>query len=541
MIVLVRKERKMAMRKMKKIAAMILAIALTLMCFGCGKKTTENTSTQPSGQDSATAGVSSAKEAGENAFSVAIGENMTELHPLNQATLPGKAVMDMVYDTLVSSDHEGEYTPMLATKWEISEDGKVWTFWLRDDVIFHNGEEFTSADVVNTFNILLESPDTLTCSTQYWTNLEGVAAVDTYTVELHLNAEMASGIVLMGIANTYIIPDEAYAEYGENMFTDQLMYGSGPWIFDEWVDGQYVHLLKNANYWGAHDSAYSEFYMRFITEAATAINAHLSGTVNAYVTTGGIDPDLVSLYDSYDASIDVFQKSCGTFYYIGMQCAGAFQDLKIRQAFEAAIDREAIMKALFGDGELPSSILTDTCFGYDPELKNYVYDSDTARKYLMESSYDGSEIILSSNTATKKAETILLAMSEMLNDVGFNTKVSIVEGATLLEMRSTGEYDAFLVTWSHNFGDPYMFLNQRVLLDVHHTNYRNDRVNELIEASSEETDDIARAEEIREAIRLMREDSAPYYPIFAVDRGVTGVDIFSDGIFSFRNVSYLAS
>ena len=165
----------------------------------------------------------------------------------------------------------------------------------------------------------------------------------------------------------------------------------------------------------------------------------------------------------------------------------------------------------------------------------------------MESSYDGSEIILSSNTATKKAETILLAMSEMLNDVGFNTKVSIVEGATLLEMRSTGEYDAFLVTWSHNFGDPYMFLNQRVLLDVHHTNYRNDRVNELIEASSEETDDIARAEEIREAIRLMREDSAPYYPImliksiFAVDRGVTGVDIFSDGIFSFRNVSYLAS
>lgn len=547
------------MKNTKRKIALLLVLAMILSLFTACSNQSENNLAETD-EDEQTSNVPETNEKTEavteavtpeapasKTFSVAVGENMTELHPLNQATLPGKAAMFMVYDTLVASDHEGAYTPMLATDWDVSDDGKVWTFNLRNDVSFHNGEPFNSADVVNTFEILLANPDTLVCSTQYWTNLDSVSAVDEDTVEIHLFNEMAAGVFLMGCANTYIIPDEAYAEYGDSMFTNQQLWGTGPWLFDEWVDGQYVHMLKNEEYWGDLDSYYSEFYMRFITEPSTAVNAHLSKTVNAYVTTGGIDPDLLSLYDGYEDEIDVFEKSCGTFYYIGMQCAGAFKDKNVRLAFEHAIDRETIMVALFGDGQVPSSFIPESCFGYDESLENYVYDPEAAKQYLADSSYDGSEIVLSSNTATKKADTILLAMSEMLNEVGFNTSVSIVEGATLLDMRSTGEYDAFMVTWSHNFGDPFMFLNQRVLQDAHHTNYKNDKVSALIEASAVESDEAPREQQIKDLVKLMREDAAPYYPVvlinstFAVDMGVTGVDIFSDGIFDFRNIDYTVS
>jgi len=537
------------MKGIKKFSAYMLAVAMLLtLLSGCGNTTSGNAAA-PNSTDAPTPAATPTEQgdAPGKTFSVAIGENMTELHPLNQATLPGKAICFMVYDTLVDGDHAGNYTPLLAKDWSISEDGRTWTFHLRDDVVYHNGEPFTSADVETTFQLLLDNPDTMITATQYWANLESVNAIDDYTVEITLSEAVAAGIVLMGFANTFIIPDEAYAELGESLFTDQLMYGTGPWIFDEWIDGQYVHLTKNPDYWGGADSYYEDFYMRFILEASTAINAHLSGAVNAYVTTGGVDPDLVSLYNGYEDKIDLFTKSCGTLEYIGLQCGGAFQDKNIRLAFEHAIDRESIMNAIFGGGALPNSILTESCFGYDPELENYVYDPELAREELENSSYDGSEIELASNAATAKSETVLLAISEMLNKVGFNTKVSIVEGATLMDMRSTGDYDAFMVAWSHNFGDPYMFLNQRVMMDAHHTNYRNDRVNELIQASSTETDDAVRQQEIRELVRLMREDAGPYFPVivinstFATDKGVSGVDIYSDGIFHFRNVDYSAS
>lgn len=84
------------------------------------------------------------------------------------------------------------------------------------------------------------------------------------------------------------------------------MYGTGPWIFDEWVDGAYTHYLKNEDYWNkaVYDSKFEDMYVRYILESSSAIAAHLSGEVDAYVPSNGIDVELLSQYEGYD-NIDV--------------------------------------------------------------------------------------------------------------------------------------------------------------------------------------------------------------------------------------------
>ena len=89
---------------------------------------------------------------------------------------------------------------------------------------------------------------------------------------------------------TFCFPNEAYEEYGDQLWLDQIMIGTGPWVWDEWVDGQYLHLTKNPDYWkkDEYDPYYEEFYMRFLTEESSAIAAQLAGDIDAYISVGGI-------------------------------------------------------------------------------------------------------------------------------------------------------------------------------------------------------------------------------------------------------------
>jgi ABC-type transport system substrate-binding protein len=511
---------------MKKLFVVLLAFVLFSVVVACSKK------------DSAGA---EAESVAKKVVNVALSENLLVLDPHNQSNIVGQVVCDMCFDALVRSDHGGNYTPALATEWVTSTDGLTWSFKLRQGVKFHDGEAFNADDVVTTFQRLIDNRGSLMIASTSWPLLESVTKTGEYSVDIKMKEPY--GAMLLGLESTYIIPNEAFARHGEKLFTDQIETGTGAWVFKEWVDGQFVRYEKNKDYWEGNNSQYDEVYLRFIMEPSTAIAGQLAGDIDAYIPSGGIVSDLISLYDGH-GDIELIRFDSGSQMYMGFQCGpnSVFSDPNVRKAFSAAIDRQAIIDNILGGGALTSGPIPQGAQGFDPTTPVYEYDAVAARSLLASSSYNGQPIKLSSNVATKKAEEQLLAVSGMINSIGFNSTIEVVESATLMDMRTTGKYDVFLVFVVHQGGDPYTFLNFRILNDAHHSNYRNETLNQMIRASNAELDQAKRSKLLSEVNAVVRNEYAPMIMlartelIYAINKGITGIDYYGDGYYFFRRI-----
>ena len=174
--------------KPKKFLSMLLIMAVVMSMAACGSGGS-GTSGSGNGLSGETDG---AGTAGENATDASMPDKRlviadagvtVRLDPMYVADQYGFFYANMIYDCLVESDHQGNYEPSLAESWEVSEDGKSWTFKLREGVKFQNGQDFTSADVVCSFQRVLDHQD---CNMyiDHWNDLESVKAVDDYTVEI---------------------------------------------------------------------------------------------------------------------------------------------------------------------------------------------------------------------------------------------------------------------------------------------------------------------------------------------------------------------
>lgn len=535
---------------MKKIISMLLVIVmLAAMAAGCANGEKGNTPTNANGSTTPTS--ASANQPGKTqskTVSIAISENLFDLDPLNSNSLPARINTFNVFEPLLEFDHKGtsgEFTNCLATDYSVDETGCVWTFQLREGVKFHNGEDFTSADVVCTFQRLLDDKS-LSCANQFWPYLAAVEADGDYTVKITTSKPYAS--TLISVCYTPIIPDEAYAEKGMDLFLAGAMYGTGPWIFDEWVDGAYTHYLKNPDYWNKenYDSYYDDMYVRYILESSSAIAAHLSGEVDAYVPSNGIDTGLLSQYSGYD-NIKLTAIDTGTFNYFGFNCAtGAFADENCRMAFEYAIDRQTICNTIYGGAaKVPNSVVLDCVPGYDPDLEPYTYDPEKAKEYLAKSSYDGHEIVLYSSTGLNLSEEALLAVSAMLNEVGFNTSVSVVEGATFTSLRKAAEYEVFLINDMTVGGDLAKYIAQKITGDSHKHGLKDEQLMQIAEGVLTTIDADARAELLTQYAHRMREIAAPHSILaqfnctYAINDGVTGIDLWTDGTFGFKYVDHV--
>lgn len=523
------------MSKYSRILIAFMVLAMLIACVPADQKPVE---TEVVSATEASGGNDQMTKEEPKVVTLAISENAITLDPLDINNLGSHIIIDFVYEPLVLRTTEATYKPWLAESWEFSDDGTEWTMHLREGVKWHNGDDFTSADVVTTFQRLLDHKDELACAITNWKNLVGVEAIDDLTVKIILSD--ASAATLLSFAYTRIIPAKAFAEHGLNLFTDQIMTGTGAWLWDKWVDGQYAHFYKNENYWNKEefDSYYDEAYVRHVLEASTAVAGHLSGDLNANISVGGINKDLLSLYEGSEDRIQLLTIDTSGYQYLGLQLkeGSPFTDINTRKAFDYAIDRQSIVDNVLGGGLVPRSIMTKGTLGYDESLPEYEFNPELAKEYLAKSTYAGEPIVLSSNTSTLKSEEILLAISDMVNQVGFNTTINIVENATLLDMRKSGNYDVFMVSTMHDGGEPSLnVLTNRILNDVHHSSYVNEELNELIRVSNKNLDLVSRLEQLKEIGKMIRDESAPHLPIaqlqatYAADWGITGLDLFPDG------------
>lgn len=343
-----------------------------------------------------------------------------------------------VYEGLTRIDETGRVLPGLAKSWEISEDGRTYTFFLRENVRFSDGTTFEAADVRFSFE-RNAAPDSTNPRRSYFTQIERIETPDNGTVVLRL-AE-PSGLFLFNLAESasvVVAPESADA----NGLTP---VGTGPFRFGSWAPGESVTLTRNPLFRSAGEVALDGVIFRFIGDAAAQVAALQAGDVDYLPILAAVESAAALAAD------DRFQVLIGSTEgetILALNHSRApFDDLRVRRALSHAIDRvEIIRGAMFGYGTPIGSHFAPHHPAYVDLTATYTHDPDRARELLSQAALpDGQtyKITLPPTTYAQRSGEII---ASQLADVGFEVELISVEWARWLEsVYGEANYDMTIV------------------------------------------------------------------------------------------------
>jgi peptide/nickel transport system substrate-binding protein len=376
----------------------------------------------------------------------------------------------MIYDTLVSVDHDYEYQPGgLAERWEVSEDGTTVTFYLKKGVTFHDGSEF-NAEVVKWWLELMVS-DVSTVAYMYNAITE-IEIIDDYTVALHMDGPFPALFYYLSGAWGLVMSQETYEELGSDEYATHPS-GTGPFILEEWVPNDHLTLVRNPDYnwaaeWTGHEGPANvdKVIYRIIPEDATRLIELEAGNVHLVMEAPWRE---LSRYIT-DPDYQVYQSPDATIWFIGMNLnAPIVADLRTRKAIGHAIDRDVIQQTLYmGLGRATNTYLAGE-LAADKGVSQYApsYDTDEAARLLAEAGWvmgdDGilvAENVEGVDAGTKfeveywtymddEARRLAVATQNMLADVGIKANITPMDKPTYDSQLEAGGHSIILrrYTW----------------------------------------------------------------------------------------------
>ena len=344
-------------------------------------------------------------------------------------------VANQIFDPLVWINDDLEFEPALAESWTVSDDGRAYTFKLREDVVFHNGEKFNADAVVFSWEVQ-KTPDNQYFN--YYERASEVNKIDEYTVELVAPEPNALFLGLTG-AIWFFVPPEYYTEVGLTGF-GQAPVGTGPFMLTEWVQGDRIVLDRNPNYWREGHPKLDRLVFRPITESSTRAAAIQTGEVDIV---NRLSPDEAASLEGIDG-INVIEYPTNRVYYIAFNnlTSGVGQpteDPVVRQALNHAVDVEGIIGALFnGKGVRATGLMTAADFGYNSDLSPYAYDPDRARELLAEAGYpNGFDIgFACPSGAYTNFEQVCEAVAAQLAEVGVNASLDVMDSGAYWDLEA---------------------------------------------------------------------------------------------------------
>lgn len=331
----------------------------------------------------------------------------------------GRVILQNISETLTELDVRGNegLKPRLAQSWEDKGDG-VWQFKLRDGVKFSDGTDFDANDVKRSFDRVFS--DQITCeSKRYFADTTlTFNVVDDLTIDI--KAEPPQPVLPLLMTLVTIVPSETPVEFVRDPI------GTGPYVLSEWTAGQQIVLTRRDDYWGEQPEVTKATYL-FRSEPAVRAGMVAAGEAD-------IAPQITAEVADNKATDFSYLNSETVYLRIDSQDAPT-NDIRVRQALNAAIEREAFIGTILPEGtELAVAMVPPTTLGWNPNLKPPAYNRDLARKLLAEAKADGVdtslpiEIIARTENFPNVTE-VAEALTQMLVEVGFNASVKMVEVA----------------------------------------------------------------------------------------------------------------
>lgn len=380
-------------------------------------------------------------------------------------------IFDRLVEAVSVKAGESKLTPGLAESWDVSADGKTYTFHIRKNVKFTNGEELTADDVLFTFDRMLD-PATKALNTDFLDMIKGasdrlsgkaktvsgITVTDKYTVKIELATPFAPFLANLATPGCGIYNRKTVTQMGNEKFGLSPV-GTGPYKLKEWKVNSQVVLEANKNYWGGKPTL-DYIVRRIIPDAETQRLEFEKGTLDVF------DLDMAKSQIPYFKSSDKWKNQIvsgprvGTYYYAVNTKVAPLDNVKVRQAFAMSIDRAQLLSKLYANtGSIAKGVLAPGLYGYDPNLPGIEYSVDKAKKLLTEAGYpNGVSFEIYQTVDSPQTLQINEAVQAMVAQAGIKVTIKQVDSAAWFGMRGEGKMPMYTTSWSADYNDPDNFL-----------------------------------------------------------------------------------
>jgi peptide/nickel transport system substrate-binding protein len=382
----------------------------------------------------------------------AAGADPDSLDPANTDSNTGEAFGHMMNNYLVRFDAKVKIHPDLATEWTQSKDGLTWTFKLRKGVKFHDGTPFNAEAVKYNFDRFLGAEKPLK-SGLHDVIIKSVDVVDEYTVRFNLKQPFAFFLNNLAHSATGIVSPTAHKKWGKDLTLHPV--GTGPFKFVEWVRGDHVTLERNDDYYEGK-ARLDKIIVRTVREDSARVLGLEAGDYDLIVR---IPPEEVPRL-MREGKVRLYAEQSNRALRIAFNMSKKpFQDVRVRQALNYAVDKESIVKNIYqGLGAVIPDVVGPLNIGYAP-VKGYGYDPAKAKKLLEEAGYaNGLKLSLwTPKGRYLKDYELSQAVQQQLQAVGVDAKLETFEwGAYLAQLRKArdeSKQELYLIGWAPSTGE----------------------------------------------------------------------------------------
>ncbi len=433
-------------------------------------------------------------------IAIAIGSEPTTLDPQLRDDGGERQVTDNIFETLMTRDAEGTLGLGLAASEPVLIDPTTWEVTLREGVTFSNGEPFDAAAAAFSVNRVVD-PAFNSEQASYFNTITGAEAVDGATVRITTSGP--DPILPTRLYWLKMVPPVAAAEAG---FAENPV-GTGPYKFDAWRRGSSLTLVANEDYWGGAPAT-PEVEFRFVPEFGTRLSSLMSGEVDLITN---LLPEFVEQVPQ-------------SFAVTGVELPiillsdenEPVNDLRVRQALNYAVDKEALAEALFGGyaDVMQGQLLAPSYFGFNPDVTGYPFDPDRARALIAEAGAEGAEVTLYGTSGRwLKDRELVEAVAASWEAVGIRPDVRIVDFSEYLDrfFDRDNRQDAFFTVSSNELMDADRPFSAYYHKDGIGAPNHNERIAELVDAARTEADPEARAAMYHEAVQIAYDEALYVY------------------------------
>ncbi|HAT4093895.1 ABC transporter substrate-binding protein [Clostridium perfringens] len=430
-----------------------------------------------------------------------------EFVPIYSSTLYDSWVNKLVFDGLISNNEKGEAVPNVAESYEVSEDGKTYTFKLNKGIKFTNGQELTAKDVAFTFTSIcdpgydgprMDAVSNLVGYEEYnkgdAKSVEGIKVIDDYTISFTNKNVDAAGIWNFEYG---IMPESVYKFEKGNFqaVKDKLLepVGSGAYKFVHFKPGQEVKFEKNPDYWKGEPKI--PYIVMKVTNAQTLLQELMAGTVD--IDRVGAKPENIDpLKQAGFLNLDLYMQN--GYGYIGLNYGSdKVKDPKVRQALLYGLNREGFMQSYYqGYGQVYNSHILPTSWAYNPDVPKYEYNPEKAKELLDEAGWkdtngngvrdkDGVELELQwlTYTGSKYVDALIPIVQQSWEQIGVKVTPELMEFGTMMDKVNNREYDIFNGAWNLSIDpDPsgIFAISQDVPGGFNNIGWRNEEADKLL-------------------------------------------------------------
>ncbi|MEG0894311.1 MAG: peptide ABC transporter substrate-binding protein [Oscillospiraceae bacterium] len=563
------------MKSFRKALAFLLSAAMSVCVFtGCGDKTENDGEQNSTGESTVSTGESQKEESNkelklvkeDQVYRFSSGSDVTGLNPITNTTQPDNGLQHLILETLVAdvADENDVSTikPCMAESWDISDDGKVYTFHIRQNAKWSDGVDFTADDIVYTYQVMA-NPESAATNAWYFdgvienfkeahysgaengdgtVNPEvapeeiGVKAIDAKTLEITLIKPTPYFLGLIALPKP--IRKDLYEKYGSEYGSSvDKVATNGMFNLVKWDQDIQMDLEKNPTYWDVENVKLERIERKIIKESSTHAQSLLNGDIDVGSSR---DPKWINMLDETKSFRTIHLVGSSTEFYT-FNCDNKYlKNAKVRQAFSLAIDREKLVEEIWEGKAEPIYSMMSPVTGYNGKfyydvanheneaVKTLATENPDPKALLIEGlkelglDPDPSKVTLSlvsrgtTEFSKKSAEWQKQNIESIL---GITLEIDLIEWNIMWDRVDAGDYDVATAGWTPDYNDPYG------LLSIYHpvngyfsakaTNWKGedaDKFAKLLDDSELETDPDKRLEMLVEAEKILVGSSAVIAP-----------------------------